>query len=337
MQRILERNSPQLQGADAEVWRELIRRDIPGWETKANEPERPEDWCELYNKLRAEMQEQVDKDAEALKAAMDGIKSERAKHTSKVVDPRSVPRLPRMGGMRAEGGRSAKAATTSSTLTFGAGSRTKTLTGKGVLNKAKKEAREMSLFSARKTILATPTHQLGSRASQVQSVPRGLVDEHKKPPGPAYANPNQGQRAPVTVFAPRKSMSRPAPATANATQAVMTNAEREDRLKAFTTQKPATAGMKRESTGAPVPSPSVSTSTPQRPSITSSENTPVRRETEYPSAGYKVPRLNLAATPGHGGRSRSGTPGSTPEKPRAKTAAADPLLRPNNVKRRRVS
>jgi hypothetical protein len=52
----------------------------------------------------------------------------------------------------------------SSHLLFGSGSRTNTKTGKGILLKAKREARENSLFSARRNVLSTPTHLLATRA-----------------------------------------------------------------------------------------------------------------------------------------------------------------------------
>lgn len=52
-----------------------------------------------------------------------------------------------------------------SVLSFGSGSRTKMSTGKGMLNRAKREAREASLFSARRSILSTPTHRLAENVT----------------------------------------------------------------------------------------------------------------------------------------------------------------------------
>ena len=47
-QRTLEKNSPQIYGEDGEIWRELIKRDVPDWETKADELKNPKDWYTVY-------------------------------------------------------------------------------------------------------------------------------------------------------------------------------------------------------------------------------------------------------------------------------------------------
>ncbi|MCJ1368509.1 hypothetical protein MMC16_007653 [Acarospora aff. strigata] len=352
--RDLEKASPQLCGADAEIWREFIKRDIPNWETKPHQPKNPKNWYKVYTKLRAENQAEVDKDADILKAAMDGIKTERAKHTSRVVDARTVPKLPRMGGMRAEGGRSRQSTggTASSALTFGSGSRTRPVTGKAVLEKARREAREMSLFSARKTLLATPTHKLNDKATQVRNAPQGLLAQHKKPVAPAYTN--HTPKAPPIV-APRKSSS------STAAAASTTAVERERRLKAFTT------GTKRDNTGGPIPPPpssssskpssatatatATATTTTLRPQNTSTFTAPPTTTTTptttkptahnqaYPSTAYKAPRLKPSSSSSTSltAERRSVTPSENKNKSTStsmKSATVDPFMR---VKRRRIS
>ena len=255
---------------------------------------------------------------------MDGLKSERAKHTSRVVDPRTVPRLPRMGGMRIEGGRSRVTSSPSSALASGPGSRNKPITGKGVLEKARREAREMSLFSARKTLLATPTHKLNDNASQIRNAPQGLLDEHKRPAAPTYIN--HVPKAPI-IFAPRR---KPAAAQSPDASAVsIANAERERRLKAFTT------GAKRDNAGSHIgPSTSSSSSSSTlRPQNTSTFNAPAarsnatpNRETSFPSAAYKVPRLKATPTPDRRG--------AIPSDSKDKKAAVDPFM---PVKKRKVA
>ncbi|MCJ1249238.1 hypothetical protein MMC30_006461 [Trapelia coarctata] len=231
-QRELEEASPQLCGADAELWREFIKRDIPNWEKKPHEPTNPKNWSKVYRKLRQANQKEVEEDEQILKAALDGIKIERAKHTSKVVDPKLVrlPKLPRMGGMRVEGGRTKATSSPGgnpSLLTFASGSKTKMLTGKGVLDKARREARELSLFSARKSILATPTHKLNTKATQIRSAPQGLVEEHRRPPAPRDSSPKK-----TTVIAPRRRNA--AEQSSSSPSTGMTFEERERRLKALT-------------------------------------------------------------------------------------------------------
>ncbi len=329
-QRELEKASPQICGADAEIWREFIKRDIPGWENKPHEPKNPKNWYRIYYKLRVESQAEVDKDAEILKAAMQGIKTERAKHTSKVIDARAAPKLPRMGGMRVEGGRSRTTTASGgnpSVLSFASGSRTKAVTGKSVLEKARREAREMSLFSARKTLLATPTHKLTDKASHVRSAPQGLVDEHKKPATPAYTSATPNIKSP-TVFAPRKTSSISS-AGASAFSSSVADTDRERRLKAFTTQSGA-GGTEKDRAGSLAGS-----STKLRPQNTSTFNAPAdrayaapERGTTFPSTAYRVPRLKRMSTPD--GKSN----GLSENKRVASPAAADPLMR---AKKRRIS
>lgn len=278
-QRELERSSPQLCGADAEIWREFIKRDVPRWEDKPHEPKNPQNWYKVYRKLCIESQQEVEKDAEILRAAMQGIQSERAKHTSKVVDSKTVPRLPRMGGMRVEGGRTRTTANKSGNpalLTFGSGSRTKTLTGKDVLEKARREAREMSLFSAKKSILAVPTHKLQGKASQVRTAPHGLLEEHKKPSQPSYIN---SSAKPTTIFAPRKRTAENNPSVPGG----MTAEERESRLKAFTAPKGSTKPL------------SPPTSRPQNMSTMSPP--PRMSSPAYPKVAYVVPRMKAQSSP----------------------------------------
>ncbi|KAA6413484.1 MAG: hypothetical protein FRX48_03230 [Lasallia pustulata] len=304
--RELEKSSPQLCGADAEIWREFIKRDIPRWEDKPHEPWNPQNWYKVYRKLRMESQQEVEKDAEILRAAMEGIQSERAKHTSKVVDSNTVPRLPRMGGMRVEGGRSrttnAKSGN-SALLTFGSGSRTKMVTGKDVLEKARREAREMSLFSAKKSILAVPTHKLQGKATQVRTAPHGLLEEHKKPPQPNYV---YSTTKPTTIFAPKKRTAENNPTVPGG----MTAEERESRLKAFTAPNSNTKPL------------SPPTSRPQNMSTMSPP--PWMSSPAHPNTAYMMPRMKPQSAPeGKGSR----PPGKT-------KAPVDPFM---PAKRRKVA
>ncbi|MCJ1228788.1 hypothetical protein MMC12_005451 [Toensbergia leucococca] len=297
--RELEKASPQICGLDAEIWREFIKRDIPNWESKPHEPKNPVNWYKVYRKLRLESQREVDKDAEILKAAMEGIKTERAKHTSKVVDQKSMPRLPRMG-MRAEGRARTTAGSSGNTslLSFSSGSKTKTLTGKGVIDRARREAREMSLFSARNSLLATPTHKLNNQATHIHTAPRSLLQEHRQPAAPTYLDPNVKR---TTIFAPRKrsapsevpgaggtsnegrdrrlkALTKPSIIAPSEERGVggISNEERERRLKAFTNP--------RSVTQVPLPF----TSGPQNRSILSPPSESISPASPRPE--YKVPR-----------------------------------------------
>ena len=211
---------------------------------------------------------------------MEGIKNERAKHTSKVVDPKTVPRLPRMGGMRVEGGGRPKGngltvPANTSHLTFASGSRTKTLTGRGVIDKARREARELSLFSARKSLLATPTHKLSNKATQIRSVPQGLVDEHRRVPIPNYT---ESSPRITMIIAPRKRVA----ANEATPSGRITFEDREKRLRAITNP------------GKPVTPPEAATT---KLHITSSRSSPPgSTNPTFPSSSYAAPRMK-ASTP----------------------------------------
>ena len=204
---------------------------------------------------------------------MEGIKNEKAKHTSKVVDPRTVPKLPRMGGMRVEGGRSKASSSSSanlSTLRFTSGSKTRVLTGSGVMAKVRREGKEMSLFSSKNSHLTTPTHQLSNKATQIRKVPQGLVEDHRRPAAPLSIDPSSKS---ITIFAPRRRNTANEVASPNG----LTFEEREMRLRALTgsalvTEIPS-ADVVRLQHASPMSPPPRSVNTP------------------YPSSAYTAPRL----------------------------------------------
>jgi elongin-A len=227
---ILEQNSPQLyeNNADSEIWMMFIKRDIPNYASKPHQPKNPANWYKVYKKLLAEVKSDIEDDALILKATMDKLAEERAKHTSKIVDPRTMPKLPRMGGMRAEAQKRAQATVRtadSSVLRFTSGSKTKMTTGKGVMDRARREARELSLFSARKAPLAVPTHKLGNKSTVIKSAPQGLVAGHKRAV-PAYL-----ENTATRIFAPRRTGTVQSPNTVTAGQHTT---DGEARLRALT-------------------------------------------------------------------------------------------------------
>ncbi|KAL8930765.1 MAG: hypothetical protein Q9208_000306 [Pyrenodesmia sp. 3 TL-2023] len=167
---MLEEQSPQLYGADAEIWISLIKRDIPDGGSKLLTPKNPENWWKVYRKMRNDYEKVVQNDAAKLKAAFTGIQS--AKDSRQIRIMEGIPKIPKLDGMQfahaAEYNRIKKppkiVKPPTSVLRFTNGSKTKTLTGKGVMDKARREAQEMSRFR-QKHVMATPTHQL-ARLSQ---------------------------------------------------------------------------------------------------------------------------------------------------------------------------
>lgn len=314
----------------------FIKRDVPKWEDKAHEPSNPQSWYKLYIKLLADSANEVEEDARALEAALKGIKTEQAKHTIKHVHPSTVPKLPKMGGMiyatslphfkKPKKPPPPKP----TTLSFNAGSRTKTLTGAGVMNKARREAKQLSLFSAKNSKLAKPTHELSDKAVGVLHAPESIVYDYRHPVPSKAVDPTVKQ---PTIFVPkRKIVSNPA--TSNG----MSVEERERRLKAFT--NPGSVRTSSSSTSSSPSSPttpakplkpseaktssttdslSSTTSRPQNTSVMSPQST----NTAYPASAYRVPRL------------KSISPESKDRKPMIKKRApVDPFM---PAKRRKIA
>lgn len=181
---------------------QFIKLDAPGWEQKPLTPRSDRHWYQTYQKVVAQSKAEVANDEQILKATMDEIHNRRKEHTSKQVEGKYMPRLPKLDGMqylRSEKPRKrAPVPEPKSKLVFSAGSRTKTLTGRGVLSKARKEAQEGSLFRNR---LAVPSHMLHEMASPVQHISYSLAAEYSRP---VAAQPIDPTIKPAEVFVPKR-------------------------------------------------------------------------------------------------------------------------------------
>lgn len=175
---------------------------------------------------------EVEADAAALRDTLLGITSERLKHQSRQVAASTVPPLPKMGAMKLVKTPRKKLVVDRrpTKLTFSAGSKTKVLTGKGVLDKARREAKEQSRFGYR-SILAVPTHKLNNSASQVQRAPKAFVFDYQHPTAPKPLDPTV---KPPPIFAPKRKREEPAKSAASSQ---MNLEEKERRLKALTSTR----------------------------------------------------------------------------------------------------
>jgi elongin-A len=183
--RNLEKTSPHLLSSTHELWAEIIKRGVENGAQKLErelEENNRRPSYKLWQKLCREDKEAIELLSAKMLEDQRKTKDAAASRTIQVVDAKTLPKLPRASGMRVEknrNGRPIQRSGDTSTLSFTSGSKTKATTGAGVISKAKREARQMSLFSAQKSVLATPTHKLGQKASHVGSVPKGLVEQHK--------------------------------------------------------------------------------------------------------------------------------------------------------------
>lgn len=193
-QRSLELKSPQIWGPDGEVWAELIKRDVTDWEKRPYETPEPKNWYKLYDKLMDDVANEVKRDAEALKARLQNLKS--AREHSKQVKAAEVPPLPKMGGMKlVRNPRPAKKTVDPlPSVTFSGNLKTKGLSGGAMFKKIKREVREKSHFGNHSR-LAVPTHKLSERASKVLVAPPSILYDRSHPlygsptlpPPPSYS------------------------------------------------------------------------------------------------------------------------------------------------------
>ncbi|KAI1369293.1 RNA polymerase II transcription factor SIII subunit A-domain-containing protein [Xylaria arbuscula] len=176
--RQIEINSPHIEADTAECWKRLINRDF-GVAAKRESfvPKNPRSWHKIYAKYKHE-NDRAKKEAEdQLKNAFKGIKEEKDRSTSEVInyDSRRLPRLPRdvkpQVGVRARGSR---AGHDQSELRFTGGSRTKVNTPKGLLKRAMREAKEIS---TRNRLNTSAGGSIRVRPGQIAKAPVGMVQE----------------------------------------------------------------------------------------------------------------------------------------------------------------
>ncbi|KAG9238688.1 putative Elongin-A, partial [Amylocarpus encephaloides] len=203
---VIETNSPQIASDTAKLWQKYIAKDFPSWRQKNYTPKNPKNWYKVYQKYKREQKEEIARDEEALRAAMNGIKQHKETNVSKLVDPRTtkLPRLPRdprmivnNGGVPLKkGGGFVKE--TPNGLNWTGGSKTKMSTPQGVLQKARREAKEISQMAK----LSRPTHQLGALPgvfNQVKEAPAGLANHYRVAAQPATRSVKILSRRPASI------------------------------------------------------------------------------------------------------------------------------------------
>ncbi|KAI4093382.1 MAG: hypothetical protein LQ344_002970 [Seirophora lacunosa] len=310
---LLEEASPQLYGADEEIWISLIKRDIPNAESKLTYPKNPKTWWKTYGKLRTEYDAEVEDDAVMLRNAFAGIKSAKDKRQVQVME--GTPKIPKLDGMQfahaAEYNRVKKPVKdvrpTSQVLRFTNGSKTKVLTGKGVMDKARREAQDMSRFRSQH-VLATPTHKLNDLASRVAQAPKWKVDEIRNAPRPKPTDPTIPK--PGMFVRPKRRVVESRDAQRGA--GVMTMEDRERRLLALTNPKSLAkaAPVTPQSTTSTVleSSASPSSATVSKPSSTASAMT--RSSAKRPAATGNTPSSISPTAPSPSAKSQDASTAS---------------------------
>lgn len=286
-----------------EIWLSFIKRDIPKWE-EYGIPEKPESWHQVYCDLRAQLQMEVDKDAEKLKQAMEGINTERAKHSARFVSDQRIARLPqqrpsqkqRYASYDRKVGGIAPVFTAPSSAQLAAdplGAPMWTYERPQIPRSS--EPKKNSIFSTtkRNKALAVPTKKLNDKASQVRMAPRSLIEDHKQPSMPPVVT----RKITPTLRVPGRSKplvghgsSNPAAASASSLQ------EKEKRLRALTTAKPLGSEASKSSETSSKSSNS-STRVPSPKSNSNPPTTAAKKSVDAPAATSTQPLTSKAAPP----------------------------------------
>ncbi|RDA93134.1 hypothetical protein CP533_4119 [Ophiocordyceps camponoti-saundersi (nom. inval.)] len=177
--RQLEVNSPQLQGETGEIWIKIIEKDFPmEFKNNAYKPPTPDKWYRVWEKYKKEHDAALEESESRLKSALAGLREDKEKNTSKIVERKFLPRAGRVGPKRTFGPRDH----TTSALTFNLGSRTKTNTGASIMRKVRREVKEIATIhgSLSRSVRA------GTGASELKKAPAAMIGEYQRAAQPQY-------------------------------------------------------------------------------------------------------------------------------------------------------
>lgn len=220
-----------------------------------------------------------------MKMAIDGIKSEKARLTPKII---SGPRM-RPTARQRHAIHDRKMGGIAPVYSRPAGAETWSLQAPSIPRSDYSGSKKKSIFAPqrRNNALAIPTKHLSNRASQVKQAPRALIEEHRRPADQSATKRNeQTARPPPTPGGDAKSTSL---------------AEREARLRAIASGKPlpaqsSTDTRKALTPGSGAPSPK---KTPLRRFTTSSESSTTEipaNPTSSSSQAEPVPSIPPSST-----------------------------------------
>ncbi|KAJ9623965.1 hypothetical protein H2203_005412 [Taxawa tesnikishii (nom. ined.)] len=195
--RLIEQSSPQIAGADAELWLAFVKRDIPNWEAKLIEPKNPASWWKVYKKLMKEDNAQRMAAEEQLKAAMNRHKNDKTSHSTKILH--TV--IPQANKVR-WGGESRGPAMGQRALANAKDTKAKLTILKRQINHEQRR---------REATHAIPFQALSQKRSQVQQAPKDMINQYKKPTTPAPAASRNLNRDPAPAARNPVFVSRPGP------------------------------------------------------------------------------------------------------------------------------
>lgn len=180
--RRIELNSPQVLGETGEIWLRIIERDFPlEYKSKGYKPQNANKWYRVWEKYKADHDQSLQESEEKLRSAFAGLKQDKEKNTSKIVERKYLPRHGRVAPRRGLGPREGN----TSVMTFGGGSRTKTINGTSVMRKVRREVKEIrNIHGSLSTAIRAPT-----RPVKLRSAPAGMLNEKRIASQPVYRPP----------------------------------------------------------------------------------------------------------------------------------------------------
>ncbi|KAI5846763.1 RNA polymerase II transcription factor SIII subunit A-domain-containing protein, partial [Tricharina praecox] len=145
----LEANSPQIAGEDEDLWKKFIARDFGLDAVDKWVPKNPSSWSKVYDKHQKEASAAQERAAQLLKAQFEGLNSSKESGRTRLVEAKSLPplRRPKTGG--------SGWGNSTNSWNHAAGSKTK-----NIIQKARREAKEISIYSGSRSRLAADTSTL---------------------------------------------------------------------------------------------------------------------------------------------------------------------------------
>lgn len=177
--RQIELNSPHIEGQTAEIWLKFIERDfLMESKAKAYQPRDPKKWYKIWEKYKIEHDRALQESEDKLKFALAGLRQDKEKNTSKIVSNKALPRSAKMAVRRYTGPREGS----SNALTFGGGSRTKTVNGASVMRKVRREVKEIAnIHGSLSQSIRAPY-----RGHGVTRAPEAMINDRKRAAQPTF-------------------------------------------------------------------------------------------------------------------------------------------------------
>ena len=177
----IEHHSPHIKGDDAEIWQKLIREKFPDWETKNYEPEDEEgiEWYDVYMRYQEEEEQKLEAAKAILKQSYGAAMGHQRENTSKKVEARFMPKLPRDPKLLANAGIPLSRRNYS-----GNNTRPRKVGFLGPAGTGLKQRRNMVEQARKEAAAQVAMRKQGQRydpnaKTQIKKAPAGLIEQHE--------------------------------------------------------------------------------------------------------------------------------------------------------------